>query len=239
MFEKIFNEYTSDYDFSNSDIKLKYNHSYRVRNLALKYAKLLNFSNEDKRLAEFIGLYHDIGRFFQLNEYKTYDDNCSMDHALASSNILFKDKLIDKFSFTDEEKEIIKFAIENHNKYTISETSNKRALIHAKLIRDVDKLDIVYLYAYLDEIELVIADSYDNKLIDVFKAGIQLNFHNKEEFEVLKYFGFVFDLNYDEVIKEFMDNLKQFYKILEPTPFMSEIYKISISKLERRLNNDK
>ena len=81
MLEDIFTEYVSSYDLTNSDIKLKYNHSLRVMALSEKYAKILNFSTEDIELAKVIGLLHDIGRFEQLKIYKTYSDINSIDHA--------------------------------------------------------------------------------------------------------------------------------------------------------------
>lgn len=64
--EEVFERFIADYDLSNSDIKLKYNHSYRVADLQVKYAKLLGFNKEDIEIAKIIGLLHDIGRFEQL-----------------------------------------------------------------------------------------------------------------------------------------------------------------------------
>ena len=65
-----FEKYTSNYDMDDVNIKLKYDHSYRVMNLSRKYATLLGFSNKDVELAALIGLLHDIGRFEQLRVYK-------------------------------------------------------------------------------------------------------------------------------------------------------------------------
>ena len=81
MLVDAFNEYVSGYDLNNEDIKLKYNHSFRVMKLQEKYAKLLGFSDENVELAKVIGLLHDIGRFEQLRVYNTYDDYKSIDHA--------------------------------------------------------------------------------------------------------------------------------------------------------------
>ena len=51
-----FNRYVNNYDMNNTNIKFKYKHSLRVKSLNKIYAKLLNFSEEDIKLAEVIGL---------------------------------------------------------------------------------------------------------------------------------------------------------------------------------------
>ncbi|MGM9834822.1 MAG: HD domain-containing protein [Bacilli bacterium] len=237
MFEKVFNDYTSKFDFTNSDILLKYNHSYRVRNLCLKYASLLKYNKEDTRLAEFIGLYHDIGRFTQLKIYNTYDDSKSLNHADESINILFAEGLIDKFDFTDYEKEIIRFAIDNHNRLTIAECDDERMVMHAKLIRDCDKLDIVYLFGYLDELELVVVDKpLDQELIKPFYDRTILKYNNLDNYIVVCYFAYVFDLNNDIILKEFKDNLDVLYKRLNNEKVLKKIYNLARNYLEERIN---
>ena len=42
-----FNKYVSNYDLNNKDIRLKYNHSFRVMELSEKYANLLGLYEED------------------------------------------------------------------------------------------------------------------------------------------------------------------------------------------------
>ena len=76
-----FERYVSNYDMNDINIKLKYDHSYRVMELNKKYATLLGSNKEDIELASIIGLLHDIGRFEQLKVYHTYDDFKSVDHA--------------------------------------------------------------------------------------------------------------------------------------------------------------
>ena len=146
---KEFEKYIKNYDLNNKEIKKKYLHSYRVMNLSKKYATLLNYNKHDIELATIIGLLHDIGRFEQFKIYHTYDDSISIDHASYGVKILFENNLIKQFWKDETDYEIIKFAIENHNKYEITNTCNQRALMHAKLIRDTDKLDIIYHMGFL------------------------------------------------------------------------------------------
>ena len=106
----------------------------------------LPLNEEDIHIASLAGLLHDIGRFNQIVRYHNYSDGDIFDHATEGVKILFDDGLINKFDFTDKEKEIIRFSILNHNKFLMDECLDEDILKHAKLIRDVDKLDIVYLF---------------------------------------------------------------------------------------------
>ena len=49
-----------------------------------------------------------------------------------------------RFVENDKDDELIIKAVRNHNKYKIEEGLNERELLHAKIIRDADKLDIMY-----------------------------------------------------------------------------------------------
>lgn len=222
-----FNKYTSNYDLNNIDVKLKYNHSIRVMNLCVKYAKLLNYSEEDIRLAKMIGLLHDIGRFEQLRVYNSYNDVLTVDHANLGVKILFEDNVIDRFTKDEREKEIIEFAIYNHNKLFIEDTLDNQKLMHAKLIRDIDKIDIIYLLGYLKELNLKSSeDKIRKKLINDFKKHKLISkndIKNKNESLLLK-FCFPFDINNDICLKELKENFKYFYEQIEGEKYFKEVF---------------
>ena len=71
----IFDEFAMSYDMNKEMIAYKYNHSYRVVHQAEEIARSLDLSDEDKELASFIALVHDIARFRQWTEFETYDDH--------------------------------------------------------------------------------------------------------------------------------------------------------------------
>ena len=146
---EVFNEYVNNYDMDNPKIKLKYDHSIRVAELSLKYARKLGFYEEDINLAYIIGLLHDIGRFEQAKRFDSFVDLETIDHADLGCEILFEQNIIKKFDIDEKYYEIIKKVIRNHNKHEIEPGLNEQELLHAKLIRDTDKLDILYNMAYL------------------------------------------------------------------------------------------
>ena len=163
-----FDKYVSNYDMSNLDILLKYNHSYRVMRLQEKYAKLLGWNEEDVELAKIIGLLHDIGRFEQLKVYNTYNDLKSIDHADYSVEQLFDKNEIIRFCDKKEWYPIIKFAVISHNQWHFKKCDDERMNMHAMLIRDTDKLDILYLVGTLKDTNLYPDDS---KVSEKVKEG--------------------------------------------------------------------
>lgn len=137
-----FLKYTESYDLKNSHIVGKQKHSIRVMEISKQIAEGLNLTQEEIELATLIGLLHDIARFEQYTEYKTFSDNKSIDHGELGVEILNKD--IRKYIDIDKYDEIIKLAVKNHNKYTIEKGLTKEQELFAKIVRDADKIDILY-----------------------------------------------------------------------------------------------
>ena len=220
-----FDKYASNFDLSNEKTNLKYKHSYRVMALSEKYAKLLKFDDYDVELAGVIGLLHDIGRFEQIKEINGYDDNKKMDHADYGAYILFHDGLIERFWKNESDYNLIEFAIRNHNKLSISVCSDERVLKFAKLIRDIDKLDIIYLYC-LNDFNIKEDDDDINESIieDIMSHRIAHRVDRKNNNEIALSFDYAFDINYDIVIEELQHNFKLFYKKINTSGKFKNIF---------------
>ena len=233
-----FDKYVSNYPIDNSKIKRKIEHSYRVMELSKKYATILGFNDYDIKLATLIGLIHDIGRFEQVRVYNTFNDRTSIDHASYGVKILFEDGLIKNFWDNTLDYEVIKFAIENHNKLEIEPTTNERALMHAKLIRDIDKLDIIYILSYLDEINLTPTDDDITKEIieRVEKHQSVLNKDKKNDNDrIVYYLSYIFDVNYNECLNEFKKYINDYYKKIKNNDKLKKIYKEVIEYIDERM----
>ena len=137
-----FLKYTENYDLTNENIRRKQGHSIRVMNISKQIAVELNLSDDQIQIAALIGLLHDIARFEQYTQYQTYNDNRSFDHGDYGVEILNKD--MRKYIKTDKYDKLIKMAIKNHNKFEIEEGLNEEESLFAKIIRDADKIDILY-----------------------------------------------------------------------------------------------
>lgn len=122
------------------NFKIKKEHSLRVAEIALFLTDKLEWTEEEKQIAFIIGLLHDIGRFSQLVEFDTFHDEKSIDHAENAIKVL---KIINPFEILKiTNKELVYAAILNHNKYKIQDGLTGQELLHSKLIRDADKMDI-------------------------------------------------------------------------------------------------
>lgn len=212
---KVFNEYVKSYDITNPKVELKVKHTYSVVNKAKAIAESLNMGQTEIDLASLIALLHDIGRFEQLKRYNSFYDNLTVDHADFGVKLLFEDKLIEKFSDDRNNDAVIYKAIKNHNKYTIESGLNERELMHAKIIRDADKIDNLEIKCTLplepifdktkEEIEKqkITDEVYQSFL----KHQTVLSSTRKTDLDVwLSHFAFVFDLNFRYCFFEILNN---------------------------------
>jgi HD superfamily phosphodiesterase len=122
---------------------MKRNHSLRVAGLNGLIGKRLNFPDEEILLARSIGLLHDVARFEQYSRFRTFRDPHSFDHGDYGAHISRDIKPLKQLS--DETMEIIVSAIRYHNKPQIPSHLSEQQLLYTRLIRDTDKLDIIYL----------------------------------------------------------------------------------------------
>ena len=241
MLEKAFDDYVSNYNLKNKDIKLKYNHSYRVMKLQEKYAKKLGFSKEDVELARVIGLLHDIGRFEQLRVYNTYDDYNSIDHADYSCTQLFEKGEIKRFVSNEEWYPIIEFSIRNHNKRVLPKVEDERMMRQAKLIRDTDKIDIIFLMGTLHEVNIKpIKKKITREILEGFYRHEEISstlIRNKNDHSVI-HFSFAFDINNSTCLKELLKNYNTYATMQEDNEELHSVYLETVKYIKERLKNE-
>lgn len=139
-FQDYVRSFYSEDTFISQNVLLKEEHSFRVCENASLIAISEKMDEENYYLALVIALLHDIGRFEQISRYRTFNDRISENHALLGVKILDAERTL---SFASaQERHIILTAIRNHNLRDISDDLDGKALLHARLIRDADKLDI-------------------------------------------------------------------------------------------------
>lgn len=236
-----FEKYISKYDLNDENIKLKYNHSLRVMKLSEKYALTLGFNEEDVKLAKLIGLLHDFGRFEQLRVYNSYNDRETIDHAEYGIEQLFDKGLIKNFIKDEKYYDIIKYAIKYHNKFKLPVCDNERMMMHAKLIRDVDKIDIIYLLGYLGELNSKATDdNLSPEIIAGFKnySCVDDKYIRNHNDNLSRTFGYVFDIYNPELLPEIKKNIYYFYKQIDGEKTFKEIYNIVNKYIDERIDNN-
>src|SRR5690606_20181560 len=120
---------------------IKKDHSLRVAANAKILATSLNLEPNDEQAVVVAAVFHDIGRFKQIAEYSTLDDDASLNHAELSVEILKDKNFLDALP---EEQQLQVFnAILHHNKAELPRNLAGRELLLSQLLRDADKLDIL------------------------------------------------------------------------------------------------
>lgn len=102
------------------------------------------FNSDGIYLAYLCGLYHDIGRFYQIVKYRTKDDNKSpVDHGFLGHGMLNKNKEFDNTDLTEQDKNIIKEVIQQHNKNELYEKNPNDINYFINLVIDANKIEKV------------------------------------------------------------------------------------------------
>lgn len=223
--QKNFLEYVQNYDLNNENIKRKEQHSLRVMAISKKIAEELKLSEEEIKLATLIGLLHDIGRFEQYTKWKTFSDKISTNHGVLGSKILEENNFIRTFVTENKYDEIIKKAIINHNKYQIDENLNETELLYSKIIRDADKIDILYevadgiLMKDVDLRDLCVSENYFRQFHS--KKTIKIADEQNDLDKLILKIAFIFDLNF-ECSKKIIKEEKYIERILNRFEFKNE-----------------
>jgi len=91
-----------------------------------------------------MALFHNLGRFEQCANYRTFEEATSENHAGLRLRELAKHLIVSVC--TDAEQCLITRAIGLHNVRALPHDEDQRTLFFAKLLRDADKLDIWQLF---------------------------------------------------------------------------------------------
>ena len=251
--KKVFKEYIKKYDPTNGKIAIKIAHMYRVAEIAKNTAKYLNLPDEDIRLAELIGLLHDIGRFEQIKQFNTFDDKKSINHGELGIKILFQDNLIRQFIEDTCYDRIIYLAIINHNKNQslLTKDVTKRERLHMNIIRDSDTLDILNIIiddnadkkALYDKEDLT-DETLSDEIYNEFMKFRELDYgkiKNSADLLITRYM-FIWNMNYNYALQEtknrqYLEKLynKFIYKDKKTMDRITEIYNMTSEYMNKKL----
>lgn len=210
-----FETYIGRYDRSIPSINLKVIHTYEVMKCSNHLCDLLHLSYVDRQIASLIALLHDIGRFEQWLKYESFEDYKTVDHALFSSELLFKKGLIREFVEDNQYDSIIKAAIEQHNRYEVEDGFDERTLSFIHLIRDADKLDN-FRVKEVESLEAIFQASYDDVCLEEISESVYQQVYNhklvygpsrRTHLDMwLSYIAFIFDLHFRESLLYIKEN---------------------------------
>lgn len=144
-----FDAYTRSYltgdDAADSPLALKIVHTTRVCGNMVQLARAIDMRDDQIRIAETVGLFHDIGRFEQYRRYRTFNDRESTNHATLGIEELKKAAVL--HPLPADERNLIIEAIRYHNTAALPNGRPTQAMVFMRMIRDADKLDIWRVFA--------------------------------------------------------------------------------------------
>jgi len=121
-------------------LDMKEEHTARVCAAIDRIASGLDLSKNARLLATTTALFHDVGRFPQYRRYRTFRDPDSENHAKLSLWELNRHRVLHHLD--PAERRLISRAIIFHNRLRLPAHLGEEALLHCRLIRDADKVDI-------------------------------------------------------------------------------------------------
>lgn len=255
-FENIFNEYVNRFieksgsddgrylNFTNKKI-----HSYNVRNNILKIAKEERL-DVDMFIVEFIGLFHDIGRFYQYDKYETFNDANSVDHAKLSIKVLEDERIINLIDY--EDRPYVVDSILMHNYQNLPKIQDRKMYIYSTLLRDADKLDgfrsiSVYerenknLAYFKNKSDAPIISDYVYDNIMSHKSVYKYNLETILESQIVSLGYITSDIIYDATLREIKENdyINKMFAKMQDTKRSREIYNFVNDYVNRRIESEK
>ena len=153
-------------------IDMKEEHTFRVCTATERITAGLGLSENDRRIAFVTALFHDIGRFPQYRQYRTFRDPDSENHAKLSIRELNRHRIL--HSLDSAERQLISRAIIFHNRRRLPDYLDPETRLYCQLIRDADKIDILRVMVEQFQME----ESLRNPVITL---GLEANSSVREE----------------------------------------------------------
>jgi len=240
-FRTWFDDYVADFygddEFINANLKLKEVHTRRTCKEALFLANELGMSDNQKRIAEVIALFHDIGRFEQFIRYRTYNDPRSVNHCLLGLEVLRRTKVLEEVD--GPEKQLIEKTVEYHGLRELPKDLSAECLLFSKLIRDADKIDALYVvtdyyrqYAenpegFKLELELPDEPRYSAEVLERLLSGRLIDYNYLRTLNDMKLcqLGWVYDVNFTATLR-LIKNRKLLEALVDFLPKTSDIERV-------------
>lgn len=253
-FKAWFADYIADFygtsAYIDANLELKEVHTRYVYKEATYIADAIGLGENDRLIAAAVGLLHDVGRFEQFAKYQTYSDAKSENHNLMAVRIL---KEYDVLASLDEtEQDIILKAIELHGVKELPANLSKSVELHARIIRDADKLDIYRVLIekyreYRDDpenfpLELEYADepTCSPHIIEAIETHAQVDYTTLKTLNDMKLLllAMIFDVNFAPTLKRIKEHgyVGQLLQLLPNNEVMEKVGQTMRAYMENKIS---
>ena len=219
-----------------SHIELKKQHSLNVLAEARAITQALGLGSRLADAAHLAALLHDVGRFPQYRDYKTFRDGLSTDHALLGVRSLRVRGVLDPLG--PSLRALVLGAVAMHNRRVVPRGVSPDLGTVTRVVRDSDKLDIVrIMLEHLrpggkrsNVVVLHMADEperYSGEIVTQIRAGRigDYAFMRYENDFKLLLLSWVFDLNFAPARRAFLErgHVEELFGLLPRTPELTQL----------------
>ncbi len=139
-----FLEYSATFEMDTEEdrgnIELKRIHTGHVEDNSVLIARGEGLSEPLALLAQAAAILHDVGRFPQYRQYRSFNDASTLNHGELGAKVLRKEDVLCALKLP--EREAVISAVHFHNTYAMPDIEDETALGLLRVLRDADKLDI-------------------------------------------------------------------------------------------------
>jgi hypothetical protein len=177
----------------------------------------IGLPHNQQLVAETVGLFHDLGRFEQFRDYRTFVDSVSLNHGCHSAHLVQKFGLLKDLPLA--EQEVIVSAIRLHNARSLPDDLSADVLLYARIIRDADKMDIYRVFHHYCELlrsdpdslkanlDLPVSDEYTPAILKslIERQPIAYSALRTSTDVTLLHLQWVYDINFVASLKRIKD----------------------------------
>ncbi len=131
------------------NIALKVEHTWNVCRQIVRIGLAESLDEKHLLLAETVALLHDLGRFPQYAQYRTFKDSASVNHGKLGAETLSREGILG--NLPQDEQDAILSSVRFHNAFSLPDIKDPGTLLLLRLIRDADKLDIWRIFIEFHE----------------------------------------------------------------------------------------
>ena len=232
--------YSDDADIQ-AHVRLKEEHTARVCDRMGQLSDSLRLTPEQDVVAHLAALFHDVGRFRQYTQYRTFNDFRSEDHGCLGERILRETGVLADLPLAKQA--LVQKAVRYHNGREIP-PDDAETVFFARMIRDADKLDILEMITVENEFSPMLpmpeyrGQEVSGAMLDCIVTGQVGRFeHIRTAADLLLFrMSWVFDMNFSWTLREVKRRqyLEKMAAQLPDFPGVHEVAEFLMAQSDRR-----
>ncbi|HWR29456.1 MAG TPA: HD domain-containing protein [Negativicutes bacterium] len=241
--QRWFTEYVRSFYSEDADVqahvRLKEDHTARVCERMTELAESLAMTQQQSALAETVALFHDVGRFLQYTQYRTFNDFRSEDHGCMGVRILQETGVLAELP--GSQQMLVQKAVRYHNGREIPPDTEESVFL-ARMIRDADKIDILEMLTSDDELFRILPmPEYDEKqqvspgIVEYILQGHVARFEHIRTAADLMLFrmSWLLDMNFPWTFRQVQER-EYLEKMISKLPITNDVRRVSEYLTEHR-----